>query len=86
MIILDVLNALVTLRQITFKELSNVLKGEPDRSTLRKYLGILVDLGLISIERTGYRGITKSKNFFEITEKGRDLINSLSRIMDSSNL
>ena len=59
---------------MTFKELSNRLTSNPGNTTLRKYLNILVEMGLIKVETTSHHGVVKSKNFFEITLRGRDLI------------
>jgi len=80
MILLDVLTTLTRFEALSLKPLSNRLRSKPDPHTLRKYLGILLELKLVSVRNVSYRGVARSKHFFEISEKGREFVTSLERI------
>ena len=81
MIVLDILSSLTRFGRMTSKELANRLNSRPNRDTLRKYMKILVDLKLISIDSVDYRGIAKERKFFEVTEKGREFISSADKVL-----
>ncbi|MHB1869189.1 MAG: hypothetical protein ACYCPP_09650 [Nitrososphaerales archaeon] len=80
-IALDILSALTRFGMMTSKQLGNRLNCRPNRDTLRKYLKILVELGLISVDSTSYRGIAKARKSFQATEKGKEFVTSAGKVL-----
>jgi len=83
-IVFDILSCPARSGRMTSKQLANRLNFRPNRDTLRKYLKILVDLGLISVDSVDYRGVAKARKFFQDTEKGREFISSAGKLLISS--
>ncbi|MDG6923325.1 MAG: hypothetical protein JRN67_08550 [Nitrososphaerota archaeon] len=81
MIVLDILSTISRCGKMTYKQISSLLNGKPNRDTVRKYLNILVELHLISITSQQYHGIARTKKSFEITEKGKEFVTSTSKIL-----
>ena len=80
-IALDILSALTRFGRMTSKQLGNRLNSRPNRDTLRKYLKILVELELISVDSTSYRGIAKARKSFQATEKGKEFVTSTGKVL-----
>ena len=80
-IALDILSALTRFGRMTSKQLGNRLNSRPNRDTLRKYLKILVELELISVDSTSYRGIAKARKSFQATEKGKEFVASAGKVL-----
>ena len=81
MIILDILSTLARCGRMTSKQLGNTLNSRPNRDTLRKYVKILIELKLVSVDGVRYRGVARAKNYFEVTEKGREFVSSTAKIV-----
>ena len=80
-IVLDILSVLARSGRMTSKQLSCRLNSKLNRDTLRKYMKILVDLGVISVDSEDYRGVAKARKFFETTEKGKEFVSSTSKVL-----
>lgn len=65
---------------MSFKQLTVVLGNRPSHVTLRKYLRTLKQLDLVSVESQPRSGIARTKNLFEVTEKGSALVLALRNI------
>ena len=83
MIILDILSTLARSGRMTVKQLASLLNSRPTQETLRKYLKILIQLRFVSVDGVPYHGIARAKNFFEVTEKGREFVTFTARIVSS---
>ncbi|HZW58244.1 MAG TPA: hypothetical protein VFF30_18290 [Nitrososphaerales archaeon] len=74
LLILDILSTLCLHADLKYQELIKWLRCKPSRTTLRRYLDILDDLGFISKSKSDYRGAVKTKVAFQITQKGKALV------------
>lgn len=86
LVVLDIMSVLTRFGRTTTKQLSSRMNTAPHINTLRKYINILTALGLISVESTYYRGVTRSKHFFQVTEKGRQFYALIKLNLQMSNI